>query len=82
MEKLYNIKVFKKKIYLSTEKGLMVYDGKDIQPVNTELNIPLGDTNFLSNRDVLWSIGEENLAYYDREQWRRVIHPDNYPIMV
>ncbi|MDY6993193.1 MAG: hypothetical protein SVR94_11395, partial [Pseudomonadota bacterium] len=61
----------------------MVYDGKNIQPVDTRLNPPLIDTNSLSAGDgILWSIGEEDIAYYDGARWRRVFHPDNYPTIV
>jgi hypothetical protein len=83
IEELYDIEVFENKIYLSSESGLMIYNRKDIQSVDTGLNPPLIDTSSLSARDgILWSIGGEDLAYYNGKQWRRVIDPDNRPTII
>lgn len=74
---IWDLEVFQGKVYLAVEDTLMVYDNNVIKPVETKL-IPQIDAHRLSSRNgILWSFGENDLAYFDGKKWSRVIDPDN-----
>jgi hypothetical protein len=74
---IWDLEMFQGKLYLAVEDRLMVYDGKRINGVETRLE-PDVDAHRLSSRNgVLWSFGENHMAYFEGTKWTRVIHPDN-----
>jgi hypothetical protein len=74
---IWDLEVFNEWIYLVAEDRLMVSDGKSIKSVDTKLK-PAVDAHRLSSRGgILWSIGENDLAFFDGAKWTRVVHPDN-----
>jgi hypothetical protein len=76
-DNLWDLEMFKGRLYLAAEDRLMYYDGHAIELVDTGLE-PQIDAHRLSARNnILWSFGEDDLAYYDGKKWTRVVHPDN-----
>lgn len=72
---------FNGQIYLASNLGLFVFDGKKIAPVHTGLTPELQDANVVDAVDgVLWSIGTKDIAKFDGTLWVRIDHPDNPPI--
>ena len=55
----------------------MVYDGNDLSEVDTKLEPPVDAYHLDSRKGILWSFGEEDLAFFDGNTWTRIIHPDN-----
>jgi hypothetical protein len=68
---------FQGKVYLATLKGLYAFDGKRVQPVDTQLKPPIDGYRLDSCEDQLWSFGVDDLAFFDGKKWKRVKHPDN-----
>ena len=68
---------FEGKVYLATLKGLYVFDGKAVRPVNTKLKPPIGGYRLDARDGQLWSFGVDDLAWYDGKRWSRLKHPDN-----
>ncbi len=74
---IWDMELFENNLYLSFGDTVMVYDGKSVIPVDTKLE-PQIDAYHLSARNgILWSFGEEDIAFFDGKKWTRVIHPDN-----
>lgn len=76
-ETIWDVEMFKGKLYLAVEDRLMVYYGEEITPVDTKLTPEIDAHRLDARNGFLWSFGEEDLAYYDGSRWTRVIHPDN-----
>jgi photosystem II stability/assembly factor-like uncharacterized protein len=74
---IWDLEVFNGNIYLAVEDTLMVYDGKGIASVETKLDPPIDAHRLSAHNGILWSFGEDDLAYYDGKKWTRVVHPDN-----
>ena len=74
---IWDLEYFGKKLYLAVEDTLMVHDGKTLEPVDTKLDPPIDAHRLSSRKGILWSFGEDHLAYFDGSQWTRVVHPDN-----
>ncbi len=68
---------FQGKIYLSTLKGLYVFDGKSVRPVDTKLKPPIGGYRLDACEEQLWSFGVDDLAWFDGKTWTLLKHPDN-----
>ena len=68
-------------IYLASNFGLFMFDGKTISEVATGLNPELQDAHVIQSIDnVLWSIGFKDIARFDGSNWKRIDHPSNPPI--
>lgn len=73
----WGLTAFQGQIYLATLKGLFVYDGTSVEPVETGLEPPIGGYRLDACETQLWSFGVDDLAYFDGTTWTRVQHPDN-----
>jgi photosystem II stability/assembly factor-like uncharacterized protein len=74
---IWDLEMFNNKLYLAVEDKLMAYDGIKISEVDTKLTPPIDAYHLSSRNGVLWSIGENDLAFFDGKKWVRVVHPDN-----
>lgn len=74
---IWDIEEFNDTLYLVLENKLGVYDSGSILTLDTKLDPPVDAFNLNSRGDVLWSFGEEDLAYFEDEKWTRVLHPHN-----
>src|SRR5439155_11744819 len=74
---IWDLEVFCGKIYLAVEDRIMVYEEGEIREVDTNLKPQIDAYRLSSRARVLWSFGENDLAYYDGKLWSRVVHPDN-----
>ncbi len=73
---------YKGKIYLGTLQGPYCYDPArpqaGITKVKTGLSPELIDGNIVDKaQNVLWSIGNKDIARFDGKSWSRIHHPDN-----
>jgi hypothetical protein len=76
-EHFWGLTSFQGKIYLATLKGLYVFDGKQVRPVDTKLKPPIGGYRLDACEEQLWSFGVDDLAWFDGKKWTRLKHPDN-----
>lgn len=76
---IWDIQEFCGEIYLVLEDKLALYSKKEkiILLVDTKLDPPIDAFHLKSGKDILWSFGEEDLAYFDGTNWHRVVHPHN-----
>jgi hypothetical protein len=71
-DEFLSIAGYQGKIYLGTGKGVSVYDGQTIEPVDTRLTPKLRDGHIVDAVDgVLWSFGYSDIARFDGTQWVR-----------
>ncbi|WP_342364346.1 hypothetical protein [Terrarubrum flagellatum] len=69
------------RLYLAAETGLHMLEGDRIVRARTTLTPDLRDAHWIDVTDgVLWSIGYEDIARFDGEQWERLDLPGNPPI--
>jgi len=68
---------FQEKIYLSNLKGIHVFDGKKVRPVDTKLKPAIDGYRLDACKEQLWSFGVDDLAWFDGKKWTRLKHPDN-----
>jgi hypothetical protein len=68
---------FEDKVYLATLKGLYVFDGTRVRPVDTKLKPPIDGYRLDARDGQLWSFGVDDLAWFDGKKWHRLKHPDN-----
>jgi hypothetical protein len=73
----WDLEFYKSKLYLVLGEKLMVHDGNHLSQVDTKLSPPIDAYHLDSRNGILWSFGEEDLAFFDGNSWTRVIHPDN-----
>lgn len=73
----WDLEFYGDKLYLVVGEKLMVYDGNDLSEVDTKLEPPVDAYHLDSRKGILWSFGEEDLAFFDGNTWTRIIHPDN-----
>jgi hypothetical protein len=81
----YSLCKYRDRIVLGSNMGLFFYDpsnhAQGIKEVVTGLEPELQDANVVDAvDDVLWSIGNKDIARYDGTKWERIHHPDNPPI--
>jgi hypothetical protein len=74
-EDLWSVEVYQGKVYVAGDKGLYVFDGKRVEFLDT--GMVLDGHRLHANDGVLWSFGNEHLAYLDGKKWNYVKHPDN-----
>lgn len=74
-EDLWSVEVFQGKVYVAGDKGLYLFDGERLEPLNT--GMVLDGHRLHANGGVLWSFGNEHLAFFDGKKWTYVKHPDN-----
>lgn len=75
----WDVEYFDERIWLVADNRLVMLDQGKLSPVVTGLS-PRTDAHRLSaNGNMLWSIGENDLAVYDGAHWSRIVHPDNRP---
>lgn len=81
----YSICLYRGIAVMGSNMGLFFYDPKHpeqgIRELLTGLTPELQDANKVSAvDDVLWSIGNKDIARFDGNTWTRIHHPDNKPI--
>ncbi len=77
-EDLWGLEVFQGVPYVAYADGLMQFDGSVLVPLKTRLKPEVEDGYRLHAADgVLWSFGQQELAWFDGSKWHRVVCPDN-----
>ena len=76
-DNFWGIEYFQGKIYLASLNGLFVLDDGHISTIKTGLTPEIKGYRLHANDGVLWSFGVDDLAFFDGNNWQRVIHPDN-----
>jgi hypothetical protein len=71
------VEVFKGKVYVSYNGGILVYDGNELQDVDFKLGHPIGCHRMHANDGVLWSFGIDDLVCFDGTSWSEVVCPMN-----
>ena len=74
---IWDLEMYKGKLYLAVEDELMVHDGKSIDKVDPKLEVTIDAHRLSSRNGFLWSFGEKEMAYFDGKKWTRVVDPDN-----
>jgi|SRR5215813_635150 len=64
-------------IYVAYAGGILLHDGTDFRQVDLGLAGAADCHRLHSNDGILWSIGIDDLAYFDGDAWHRVICPMN-----
>jgi hypothetical protein len=78
--RISSITKFQEKIYIASNLGLYIYDPVKscFQEVNTNLNPALFDASTLQKSpNLLWSIGQKDIASFDGKVWTRLEYPEN-----
>lgn len=73
----WDMELFQDKIYFSHAKGIVVYDGKELQEIEFGLGGDIGCHKLHAADGVLWSFGIDDLLVFDGNRWERVICPEN-----
>jgi hypothetical protein len=71
---------FRDKVYLSAMEGLYAWDGQNIAPVETGLELEPETWQLdvsLIGGETLWSFGAKDLVCFDGNKWQRLHDPDN-----
>lgn len=76
-EYFWGLEHFEDKVYLASLKGLFVFDGAIVEPLETGLEPEIGGYRLAAGDGMLWSFGVDDLARFDGKKWTRFKHPDN-----
>lgn len=76
-ENCWGVEVFDGRVYVAHLKGLLEFDGEGWKPVVTGLTPEIAGYRLHANDGLLWSFGQDDLAFTDGTKWERVICPDN-----
>lgn len=76
-ENLWGLEVFNGVVYVASLKGIRYFDGERLVKVQTGLNPEPAGYRLHAMDGVLWSIGHDDVTYFDGKIWTRVICPDN-----
>jgi hypothetical protein len=72
---LWSVEVFQDRVYVAGDKGLYRLESKALESLDT--GFTLDGYRLHANGGVLWSFGNEHLAFFDGKKWTYVKHPDN-----
>lgn len=75
----WGVEYFDGQVYLAGIDGLRTFDGQDFADVKTGLKKKLDGYRLHANDGVLWSFGQDHLAYFDGKKWTYVENDDNKP---
>jgi hypothetical protein len=76
-ENLWGLEVFNGVPYVASLKGIRYFDGERLIQVRTGLKPEPGGYRLHATEGVLWSIGHDDVTYFDGKVWTRVMCPDN-----
>jgi hypothetical protein len=72
----WGLTVFQGVPYVCSQEQLWKLAGDELVQVVPELDPPIWFHRLVSNKEVMWSIGAEDLAVFDGSTWTRIVHPD------
>jgi hypothetical protein len=75
--KFWDMELFEDKLYLAHAKGIVVYDGKNLQEMDFGMEGHIACHKLHAADGVLWSFGIDDLLVFDGNRWDRVICPEN-----
>lgn len=75
--KFWDMELFENKLYLAHAKGIVVYDGENLQEIDFGLEGHIACHKLHAADGVLWSFGIDDLLVFNGSHWERVICPEN-----
>ncbi len=73
----WDMAYFKRKLYVCTKKKLFELKNDQLEEVKIPAKGPLGFYRMDSDKDELWTCGNECLLKFDGKRWKQYIFPDN-----
>jgi len=74
---IWGMTYFKKNLYVSTNKSVYLLEGKELKKINMGLSKPISTSFLDSNEEIMWSVGNKDIAETKTGQAWRVIPAPN-----
>jgi hypothetical protein len=74
---LWGVEVFNNQVYVASFMGLGIIIGDTIKPLDLGLRRQIAGYRLRQSEGILWSIGNDDIVYFDGQNWTELICPDN-----